>query len=105
MPGKARPLETGRLQISCLTVNAGFTDDIVNERHVIHALAKLRDDRGQRLAALAVPGPFPRRLERVAGGALEQLDALARIPFFAVPLDEFRLVVKQIQMTRRAAHE
>ena len=102
---EARPLETGRLQISCLTVNAGFADDIVNECHVIHALAELRDDRGQRLAALAVLSPFPRRLECVAGGALEQLDGLAWIPFFAVPLNEFRLVVKQIQMTRRAAHE
>ena len=42
--GETGPLEAGCLQVSRLAVHAGFADDIVDERHVIDALAKLRDD-------------------------------------------------------------
>ena len=86
-------------------MNAGFTDDIVNECYVIHALAKFRHDGGQRLTALAVLRPFPGRFECITWGTLEQLDCFARVPFLTMALKELRLVVEQVQMTCCAAHE
>ena len=69
--GETGSLKPGGLQVGSLAVHSGFADYIVNECDVIDTLAQFGDDGCQRFAALTGLGPFPWRLERLAGGTLE----------------------------------
>ena len=49
--------------------------------------------------------PFPWGPERLAGGALEQFDRLAWVPFLVMPLDQFGFVIEKVDGACSAAHE
>ena len=86
-------------------MHAGLADQIVNERHLIHDRAEVRHRLAEHLAALAVRLEVPHRLEPRTEPVLKRLHLLAKIARLAVPLDEFRLEVEQVEMARRARHE
>jgi len=103
--GEARKGKACRLQQGALAVNAGFPDDVVDEGDVIDDLAERSDDLAEHLAALTVRFESPRPGKAGAGGALEQLDGLARIPRGAVLFFQERFMVKGIDVARRPCHE
>ena len=86
-------------------MNARLADHVVNESHLIDDLTQRRGHFGQMLAALAELLPRPRRGKRRPVPILKQLNLLTRIPRLAIPLDEFRLVVEQIDMRGGSRHE
>jgi hypothetical protein len=102
---KARILETSRLQISRLAVDARLADHVVNERHVVDTLAQRRDRLADHLAGLAVGTEFERRLHPRPEPILKRLDMLAKVRRLAMMLFESRLMIEQIDMTCGTTHE
>ncbi len=103
--GEARKGEACRLQQGPLAVHAGFPDDVVDKGDLIDDLAERSDDLAEPLAALSVGLESPWPGKAGTGGALEQLDGLARIPGGAVLFFQERFMVKGIDVARRPRHE
>lgn len=103
--GKSRPVEAGRLQQRSLTVNPGLTDQVMNKSHLIHDTPQRSDDIAERLAALAIRLKFPHRFQPGTEAVLKGFHWLAEVRCLTVSFDQFRLVVKQVDMARRSSHE
>ncbi len=103
--GKSREAKTRRLQERALTVHPRFSDNIVHESDLINDLTERRNDVAQHFTAFSVGLESPGTREARAGGALEKLDRLPRIPRGAVLLLEQRLMVEGIDMARRPRHK
>lgn len=102
---EAGTVEAGGLKKSGLAVNAVATDHVVNEGDVVDDVAERSDRRGQHLAALAEGLEVPDRSQPRAESVLESFDGLAEIGWLSVSLEEFGLVIEEIDVTCATGHE
>ena len=77
----------------------------MDERHIVDAFRKMRQQPANPFAAFAMLFPIPRALHHCAWVALEKLYFAARIELLAVPLDQLRLVIKGVALAGCAGHE
>jgi hypothetical protein len=77
----------------------------MNEGDVVDYLTERGHDVAHQFAAPAISLEVEGGLHPWAEPVLESLDVLAEIGRLAMPLDQFGLEIKQIEMARRARHE
>ena len=103
--GKTGQLKSRRLQVRGLTVYARLAHQIVNKRHVVHDLAELGHRLAQHLAGLTIRLERPDRFHPRPEPVLKRLHVFAKVALLPVALHELRLVVEQVDVAGRAAHE
>ena len=86
-------------------MHAGLADHVVHKGHVIDTSTERRDDLAKPLAALAVGLELPHRFLPRAKAILKSLHLLAEIRLLAVVLDQRGLVIEEVNVAGRPAHE
>ncbi len=103
--GEARAVEPGGLEERPLAVDARLADDVMDERDLVDDRAERRDGSLSILPALAVRLEIEDRPQPRPEPVLERLDGLAEVGRLAVPLDQFGLVVEQVDVAGGPGHE
>ena len=103
--GKSGSVEAGGLEQRALRVDAGFPHHVVNERHFVDDGSERRDWLAELLAGVAVGFEIPHGFEPRTEAILKSFDVFAELGGLAVPLDEFRFEVEEVDVARAAGHE
>ena len=82
-----------------------FSGERMDEAHFIGQLAQLRHQFGDHLARLSTRLKFPRALGEIALSALKSFQPLRTGHWLAMPLNEFRFIIKRIQLTACAQEQ
>ena len=103
--GKPWQLKARGLQQSRGAVDAGLTDHIMNESHVVDDRAQRGGDFAEHLAGTSVRLEVPERSHPRSQTILEGFDLLTEIAGLPVALNQLGLVIIEVEMTRRTRHE
>ena len=103
--GESGALKASGLQVSGLTVNPGFSDEIMDEGQIIGHFSKRGYNIREMFAALTVPFEFEGRAHPRAEAVLECLHVFAKVTLFAMMPNECGLEIEGVQVASRASHK
>ena len=103
--GKSRAVEACGLEQRALGMHTSFADHVVHKGDLINDVPQRRHGLAQHLPALPIRLEIPNRSQPRPETILERLHLFPKVARLAVAFDEFRFVVKQVNMAGGPGHE